>query len=242
LKYRFVFAKPEVKSQKAGVGKKEEISESRRSFITAGVALAGSVPLAALAQGVTQPSSKREPVTPPGSLNIGRFKDLCTGCHLCVVHCPSHVLHSAGLEFGLGYMLKPHMSYRNSYCNYTCTVCSEVCPTDAIRPITVEEKAVIQMGIANFYQHLCVVYTDETDCGACSEHCPSKAVHMVPYKETLTIPQVEPELCIGCGGCESICPVRPDRAIVIVANKVHQKAEKPKEEKVEEIEVDDFGF
>ena len=56
---------------------------------------------------------------------------------------------------------------------------------------------------------------------------------MVPYKGTLTIPQINPDLCIGCGGCESICPVRPMRAIIV---------KKPKEEEIKEIEVDDFGF
>jgi ferredoxin len=241
LKYRFALPAANARQQtsKAGNG---EISESRRSFITTGAVLAGSVPLAALAQGAGEKPAKKEPVTPPGSLSINRFKDLCTGCHLCVVQCPSNVLYPAGLEFGWSYMLKPYMSYRNSYCNYTCTVCSEVCPTNAIKPVTVEEKKEIQVGIANFYRDLCVVYTDENDCGACSEHCPTKAVHMVPYMDTLAIPQVEPELCIGCGGCESICPVRPDRAIVIVANKEHQKAQKPKEENIEDVEVEDFGF
>jgi ferredoxin len=65
---------------------------------------------------------------------------------------------------------------------------------------------------------------------------------MVPYKDTLTIPQIEPELCIGCGGCESICPVRPDRAIIIVPNKVHLKAELPPEEEKIEVKLDGFGF
>ena len=65
---------------------------------------------------------------------------------------------------------------------------------------------------------------------------------MVPYKGTLTIPQVNPDLCIGCGGCESICPVRPMRAIIIKANDVHKQVEKPKQEEVKEIEVTDFGF
>ena len=81
-----------------------------------------------------------------------------------------------------------------------------------------------------------------TDCGACSEHCPTQAVHMVPYEGTLTIPQVNPDLCIGCGGCESICPVRPMRAIIIKANEVHKFVEKPKEEEVKKVEIDDFGF
>jgi polyferredoxin len=218
----------------------EVISKSRRSFITTSAALAGSVPLTALAK--NKGSERPDPVTPPGSLSIERFKNLCTGCHICVVQCPTHILHPAGLKYGLEYMLKPHMSYESGYCNYGCTVCSDVCPTDAIKPITVEEKKVTQIGIANFHREICVVYTDENDCGACSEHCPSQAVHMVPYKGTLTIPQVEAELCVGCGGCESICPVRPVRAIVVISNPVHQTAQLPEEENVKEFDVDNFGF
>jgi polyferredoxin len=222
----------------------EAISKSRRSFITTSVALAGSVPSIALAKSHRKGmfTESPDPVTPPGSLSIEQFKDLCTGCHICVVQCPTHILHPAGLKYGLTYMLKPYMSYENSYCNYSCTVCSDVCPTDAIKPITVEEKKITQIGIANFYKELCVVYTDENDCGACSEHCPSQAVHMTPYKGTLTIPQVEAELCVGCGGCESICPVRPVRAIVVISNPVHQTAQLPEEEDVKKFDVDDFGF
>ena len=51
-----------------------------------------------------------------------------------------------------------------------------------------------------------------------------------------------PDLCIGCGGCESICPVRPMRAIIVKSNVEHKFVEKPKEEEIKEIEVDDFGF
>ena len=31
------------------------------------------------------------------------------------------------------------MSYENSYCNYECTVCADVCPTHALKPITKED-------------------------------------------------------------------------------------------------------
>ena len=220
----------------------ENISESRRSFITTSAAVAGTVPLFALAQNNNTPAAKKLPVTPPGSISIERFKDLCTGCHLCVVQCPTQVLKPAGLQYGFDYMLKPYMSFDNKYCNYSCIVCGEVCPADAIRPMSEERKKVIQIGIAEFYLDLCIVKTDETDCGACSEHCSTQAVHMVPYKGTLTIPKIEPELCIGCGGCESICPVRPERAIVVISNTVHQKAELPKEEEVKKVDIDDFGF
>lgn len=90
-----------------------------------------------------------------------------------------------GIRFG--YMLKPRLAYISSYCNYECTVCSDVCPTGAIKPLTIEEKTTTQVGIATFFKGRCVVNTEEKDCGACAEHCPTQAVHMVPYKGTLTI-------------------------------------------------------
>lgn len=220
---------------------------NRRNFLKTGATLAATLPavstLAQVAEGShAEDPRKWQPITPPGSLSIERFKDMCTGCHLCVTQCPSQVLRPAGFEYGLGYLLKPHMSYKNSYCNYECTVCSDICPTHAIRPITKEEKATTQVGIANFFIERCIVNTENTDCGACSEHCPTQAVRMVPFKGTLTIPHVNPDLCIGCGGCESICPVRPLRAIMIKSNEVHKRVEKPKEEEKKEVEVTDFGF
>jgi ferredoxin len=60
----------------------------------------------------------------------------------------------------------------------------------------------------------------------------------------LTIPHVHDELCIGCGGCESICPVRPVKAINILANGAHQTAVKPVEGEMKEVNEEelDFGF
>ena len=230
---------------------------SRRTFLATGATIAASLPvvsaLAEVGDGHAKGHGKGHghgkksldhalPIVPPGAGSIVRFTELCTGCQLCVTRCPSQVLRPAGLEYGFDYLLKPHMAYISSYCNYECTACAEICPNQAILPITKEEKITTQVGVAHFYKGRCVVNLEEQDCGACAEHCPTQAVHMIPFKGTLTIPSVDPDLCIGCGGCESICPVRPGRAIVIHANKVHQVVEKPEEEEVKEIEIDDFGF
>jgi ferredoxin len=67
---------------------------------------------------------------------------------------------------------------------------------------------------------------------------------MEPFEGALTLPHVDDELCIGFGGCESICPVRPVKSINIQAVEVHQVAKKEKEEKQKEVDQDslDFGF
>ena len=98
------------------------------------------------------------------------------------------------------------------------------------------------MGKVVFIEENCIVHLDGTSCGACSEHCPTQALSMVPYKNGLTIPHVDTSICVGCGGCEYVCPARPYRAVYVEGNEVHQQAKQFVEKKEEQIEVDDFGF
>ncbi|MDR0661665.1 MAG: 4Fe-4S binding protein [Prevotellaceae bacterium] len=185
---------------------------------------------------------KRNPVSPPGSISFEHFKSKCTACHACVSRCPSQVLKPSFLQYGLDGLMMPRMDYFASFCNFECTICTEVCPTGALQPLTVEQKKVLQIGKVVFVKENCVVYTQDMDCGACSEHCPTKAVDMVPYKGTLTIPKINTDICIGCGGCEFICPARPMRAIYIEGNPIHLTAEKPEEAEKKEVELEEFPF
>jgi ferredoxin len=249
VKYRFAYAPAQQKEASTNLTADNATKQaSRRKFIVTGTAIAASLPvLPALAQAAKEKKdvTKLTPITPPGSISLERFKDKCTACHLCITHCPQQILKPAGFTFGLNYAFKPHLSfYEMAFCNYECNTCSQICPNDAIKPLTVEEKKVTSVGIAQFDKGRCIVYTENTSCGACSEHCPVQAVKMEPYLDGLTLPHVYDELCIGCGGCESICPVRPVKAINILANAVHHTALKPVEEEIEEVKSEelDFGF
>ncbi|MFI5186302.1 MAG: 4Fe-4S dicluster domain-containing protein [Chitinophagales bacterium] len=185
---------------------------------------------------------RKHPITPPGSMNVRRFNDHCTACHLCISKCPSNVLKPALWEYGLIGLLQPAMSFQHGYCNYHCTVCTEICPANALKKITGKEKKTLQPGLVHYIKENCVVVTDGTDCGACSEHCPTQAVSMQPYKKDLRIPVIDENLCVGCGACEYICPVRPFRAIYVDGNPVHKQAKIPEKKKQKKIEVNDFGF
>jgi formate hydrogenlyase subunit 6/NADH:ubiquinone oxidoreductase subunit I len=121
-------------------------------------------------------------------------------------------------------------------------VCATICPNDAIIPLTKEEKILTQIGKATFVLDRCIVVREETDCGACDEHCPVKAIRMVPFRDGLLIPQLDTALCLGCGGCEYICPARPEKAIQVTANAEHQQARPVEEDVQEQVEVDGFGF
>ncbi|MBN2765291.1 MAG: 4Fe-4S binding protein [Paludibacteraceae bacterium] len=186
-------------------------------------------------------TERKKAITPPGALNSKHFLTQCTSCHLCVSSCPSEVIKPAFLEYGLGGIMQPMMSFEKGFCNYDCTVCTDVCPSNALISLTMEEKHHNQMGQVQLVLENCIVVTDGTSCGACSEHCPTQAVSMIPYKDGLTIPHIEVDICVGCGGCEYICPAVPFKAIYVEGIDKHKRIELVKEE-VEKIEVDGFGF
>lgn len=186
---------------------------------------------------------KKFPISPPGSIGIEHFTQYCTACHLCVSACPTQVLYPTFLEYGLGGIFQPRMNFTASYCNYECTICSDVCPTGAILPLSVEKKKTIQIGKAEFFKNDCVVVDKKKECAACSEHCPTKAVYMVPYEGKLKIPELNNDLCVGCGHCENACPTTPRKAIYIIPNKIHQIAKKPEVIKQEKISIpEEFPF
>jgi ferredoxin len=243
--FRFAYGSKKVQKRTIIADNSEEKGINRRTFLLTSTAIAATVPALPTWAKSEKPLdiTKQTPITPPGSISLKHFKEKCTACHLCITHCPMQILKPAGFNFGINYAFKPHMTfYEMAFCNYECTVCSEVCPNGAIKKLTKEEKKVTQVGIAQFTIDRCVVFTDNTSCGACSEHCPVQAVKMEPYEDGLTIPHVYENLCVGCGGCESICPVRPIKAINVLANDVHKTAEKPKEEEMKEIDNNDLDF
>lgn len=206
---------------------------NRREFL----ALAAAVPVA-----LALPKQESKAISPPGSVSAEHLLKRCTACHLCVAKCSSKVLKPAFMEYGVRGAMAPMMHFEKGFCNFDCVDCSNVCPNGALIPLSVEQKHRLQVGKVVFKPEICVVHTDGTSCGACSEHCPTQAVKMVPYKNGLTEPFIDEDICVGCGGCEYICPVRPQRAIYVKGNKVHQQAKAFVVEKKEEQEITDFGF
>lgn len=158
---------------------------------------------------------RKMPVAPPGAIDLDSFNQKCISCHLCVSKCPSQIIRPALLEYGLGGMMQPKLSFDNGFCNFDCVICSDMCPTDALIPISKEKKQRTQIGVVHFVIENCIVNYDNRKCGACAELCPTKAVRMVPYKNSLTIPEIEPQICIGCGACEYVCPAIPHKAIYV---------------------------
>ena len=201
-------------------------SKGRRTFLATAILTGSAVAAKAghMEGGRDSRSHERQnPLVPAGSLSLKNFSSRCTGCQLCVSACPNKVLRPSS---SLTTLLQPEMTYEKGYCRPECTLCSDVCPTGAIRPVGIEEKSSIQIGHAVVNPEICVVNTDDVDCGNCSRHCPAGAITMVRKNpedlQSRLKPAVNEEMCIGCGACEHLCPAKPLAAIHVEGHEVHK--------------------
>jgi ferredoxin len=251
VKYSYSIGKWSIRQQDSVTVKHDTSPDlNKRKFIAGSVAWLLGIAGMSLAKETTVnekptriPEEKEFPVSPPGSVSIRNYTDNCTACSLCINACPTKVLQPSFLQYGITGIMQPHMDYHSGFCNYDCIICSQICPTGAILPITLEVKQLTQLGKSVFVRENCVVYNDKTDCGACSEVCPTKAVYMVPYEGNLLIPEVKNDICVGCGACEFACPTTPYKAIYVDGNPVHLAAEKPEEEELKTPAIEeDFPF
>jgi polyferredoxin len=205
---------------------------SRRDFLSLTALFAFSTALKSQTKkvegGLAAIEDKQAPVrstllTPPGSLSASNLKNHCTACQLCISGCPNQVLQPSN---SLMTFMQPEMSYERGYCRPECVRCSEVCPTGAIHKITPADKSAIQIGHAIWIKKNCVVVNDKVSCGNCARHCPTGAIQMVPQDankaNSLKIPVVNTERCIGCGTCENLCPSRPFSAIYVEGHERHR--------------------
>jgi ferredoxin len=163
------------------------------------------------------------PIVPPGAQGLRNMQNHCTGCQLCVSVCPNQVLRPSTK---LSTLMQPEMSYERGYCRPECTKCSEVCPAGAILKITPADKSATQIGHAVWVEKNCVPLRDGVACGNCARHCPVGAISMVASDpdnaNSLKIPVVNTERCIGCGACENLCPARPFSAIYVEGHELHR--------------------
>lgn len=182
-------------------------------------------------------------IVPPGGIGIEHLKDCCTACHECIAACPNGIIKPAIGEYGLSGLLLPTLSYQNQFCGFECNTCSNVCPNGALMPLTLKAKRRTQIGQVEFIAKNCIVFRHKTDCGACDEHCPTKAITMKEWAANagLRFPTVNKDICIGCGGCEYVCPATP-KAMIIRPLVKHGHSQAPTVDKQEEKSVTDFGF
>lgn len=193
----------------------------RRQLITAAVAGAAAVPLLRLGSLARQPDEYL--IRPPGAQNEGEFLSRCLRCGQCLKVCLTNGLQPVLWEAGLEGLYTPKLVPRMGYCNFTCQLCGQVCPTGAIPRLELPVKQATSLGTAFINRSRCIPYTEGTDCLVCEEHCPvspkaitfseQEVMNLQGEFAKTKLPVVNPDPCNGCGQCENVCPVGGEAAI-----------------------------
>ncbi len=196
---------------------------TRRGFI--GAAGAGVLLPLAMGRAARPDGLPADLIRPPGSVSEERFPGLCLRCGECMRVCLTNGLQPTLFEAGVEAMWTPRLVSRLGYCEYSCTLCGQVCPTGAIAHLDMVTKRKVCIGTAVIDRNCCIPFIKPEQCMVCEEHCPTPEKAIVFDDVTVDgpdgpmvvkRPRVIENLCIGCGICETKCPLDSRSAIVIV--------------------------
>jgi len=211
----------------AGKKRTAAMDLGRRRVLTSVAAGIAAVPLLRADSHAKQGYENPWLIRPPGSLAEREFLSGCVKCGECMKVCITNGLQPTLFEAGLEGIWSPILVPRLGYCEYRCTLCGQVCPTGAIKRLKLEEKAKVKIGIAMLDKGRCLPWAHATPCIVCEEVCPTpkKAIWFEEAKvrdrsgkESVVMqPRVDLELCIGCGICETKCPVGSRAAIYVTS-------------------------
>jgi MauM/NapG family ferredoxin protein len=210
------------------------LPDLRRRTVLAGAA-AGAVLVPTMRTGALgSPRGRPDPacIRPPGAVEEEEFLSRCVRCGQCMKICPENALHPALDEAGVEGLWTPVLVPRIGYCQPSCTLCTQVCPTAAIRRVSEDEKTgrngaeMVRIGTAFFDRGRCLPWAMGTPCQVCEEFCPTspKAIWMKEVEVEvrgklvrLKQPYMDPAQCNGCGACERVCPVNDQAAVRVTA-------------------------
>lgn len=153
-------------------------------------------------------------IRPPGALlNERRFTSQCISCGACVNVCHIEKYNAVVLD-GAGDIRNFGAPYVKDMRDFPCTLCMkcpDVCPTDALSPIGIDD---VEMGMALIDYSICLGWNGDV-CLSCSKACPlGERVFDFYYGDWGNQPFIN-ENCVGCGMCVKYCPVGGSAIVVI---------------------------
>ena len=140
------------------------------------------------------------PIRPPWALPEDEFVKVCSGCSVCIAHCPQQLLvaHADGF---------PVVDFMHGPCTF-CGECAVNCPDGALLRENGAEPWRLKARVGNG----CLARLG-TFCRSCGELCEVAAIRFRPQAGGPVSPEIDDSLCTGCGACFQVCPVRAIRIV-----------------------------
>ncbi len=166
-------------------------------------------------------------IRPPYAVDELDFLITCTRCDDCIKACPYDVIFPLAARLGPSVAATPALDVLNKGC-HLCEdwPCVNACQPEALKipkiitasltsdhgkqPEEIEVPAP-KMAMARIDMQTCLPYQGP-ECGACAASCPVSGA----LSFNMTKPEIDPDLCTGCGLCREVCITSP-KAIEIVS-------------------------
>jgi len=140
-------------------------------------------------RGRTRPKAQ---IRPPWALAEAAFIDRCTRCNDCIPACPQQII----VVGDGGY---PTISFKQE-CTF-CGNCVEACRPQAL----LRRDGAAAWNVKAIISDLCLPRRG-IECRTCGDYCDANAIRFSPRLGGSPLPEIDPDICTGCGACQAPCP------------------------------------
>ena len=155
------------------------VNHSRRSFLRGGMR--------------SDQLTARQPAPRLPWADRTRFFSNCTRCGECARQCNERIIVTGDGGF-------PEIDFQRGECIF-CGKCRDACP-----------EALLSGALSEPWHFKAAVNGDclsaqGISCQSCRDACESRAIRFRPQLGGVSLPEIDTDLCNGCGACVSPCPV-----------------------------------
>jgi len=132
-------------------------------------------------------------IRPPWAVNESDFTFSCRRHRTCADACPENIIIKGRSGF-------PEISFSNGECTF-CEACVKACPVGILDPAQQVAAWNLHLSISN-----ACISAKGVVCRICPEKCDASAIRF-KRPGALGKPEVDQDICNGCGACIAPCPV-----------------------------------
>ncbi len=130
----------------------------------------------------------------PWCIDEDEFLNHCDQCQKCLLACETKII-----TLGSGEYPEVNVHLGDKECTF-CYACADACPKSLFY-----DKHNQPWTVVASMQDNCLA-KHQIECRSCSDICEPQAIQFKPSIGMSAQPQLNSELCTGCGACVSSCP------------------------------------